>query len=57
MKIDFSINTEFGIFNDALILDDDITYLDNDIEIMKQNRLNNWLAIVNPLLQDNVNGS
>ena len=57
MKIDFIINTEFGIFNDALILDDDITYLDNDIEIMKQNRLNNWLAIVNPLLQDNVNGS
>jgi hypothetical protein len=57
MKIDFSINTEFGIFNDALILDDDITYSDNDIEIMKQNRLNNWLAIVNPLLQDNVNGN
>jgi hypothetical protein len=56
MKIDFSFNTEFGVFNDALNLPDDIVYSDSDIEAMKQERLVNWLSIVNPPPQDSING-
>jgi len=56
MKIDFSFNTEFGVFNDALTLSDDIVYSDSDIEAMKQERLVNWLSIVNPPPQDSING-
>lgn len=46
IKIDFSFDTKFGKFADALHLPDDHTMSDAEIEAMKQQRLNNWLAIV-----------
>ena len=48
MKIDFFFETPFGRFADALHLPEDHGMSDLDIEVMKQNRLDNWLAIVNP---------
>lgn len=48
MKIDFCFETQFGKFCDALHLPDDHTYTDAEIEAMKQERLDNWLQIVNP---------
>lgn len=45
MKIDFQFETQYGLFSDALILPDDQTFTDAEIELMKQERLNNWLAI------------
>jgi hypothetical protein len=48
IKIDFEFTTEFGIFKDALYLPDDHTLSDNDIEVIKKERVDNWLAIVNP---------
>jgi hypothetical protein len=48
MKIDFSFETQYGRFADALHLPDDQTFSDADIEAMKQQRLNNWIAIVTP---------
>ena len=47
MKIDFEFDTPHGVFRDALHLPDDHTFSDAEIEAMKQQRLNNWLAIVN----------
>ena len=47
MKIDFSFDTQYGKFADALHLPDDHTHTDAEIEAMKQQRLDNWLAIVN----------
>lgn len=49
-KIDFSFETEFGSFSDAIVLSDEeaAVLTEADIENIKQTRLNNWLAIVNP---------
>lgn len=48
VKIDFEFNTQFGMFRDALHLADDHGMSDAEIDAMKQQRLDNWLAIVNP---------
>ena len=46
MKIDFEFTTAHGIFRDALHLPDDHTLTDNEIQIMKQQRVDNWIAVV-----------
>jgi hypothetical protein len=46
IKIDFSFDTPHGRFADALHLPDDHGLSDAEIEAMKQQRLDNWLAIV-----------
>ena len=49
MKIDFSFDTPYGTFADALWFPDDQTVpSDAEIEAMKQQRLTNWLAAVAP---------
>jgi len=48
MKIDFEFDTPYGVFRDALHFYGDVIPSDAEIEAMKQQRLNNWLAIVNP---------
>ena len=48
VKIDFEYQTQYGVFRDALHLPEDHTFSDADIEAMKQERVNNWLAIVTP---------
>lgn len=47
MKIDFEFETQYGVFRDALHLPDDHQFTSDEIEQMKQQRLDNWLAIVN----------
>lgn len=46
IKIDFEFQTEHGLFRDALHLADDHTFTDAEIEAMKQERVNNWIAVV-----------
>jgi hypothetical protein len=46
MKIDFSFDTQYGKFADALHLPDDHTFTDAEIEAMKQQRLDNWIAVI-----------
>lgn len=46
IKIDFSFDTPHGKFADALHLPDDHGMTDAEIEAMKQQRLDNWLAVV-----------
>ena len=47
MKIDFEFETTYGVFRDALHLPDDHGMTDDEIQAMKQQRLDNWLVIVN----------
>lgn len=47
-KIDFEFETQFGVFRDALHLPEGHGLTGEQIDAMKQERLNNWLAIVNP---------
>jgi hypothetical protein len=49
MKIDFSFDTQYGMFSDAIVLPDDHSFTDNEIEAMKQQRLSNWIAVVTPV--------
>jgi len=46
MQIIFTFETQYGFFTDALHLDDDHTFTDEELQAMKQERLNKWLAIV-----------
>jgi hypothetical protein len=50
MKIRFTFDTAFGPFSDALNLPDDHTFTDAELEATKQERLTNWLTMVNPLI-------
>lgn len=46
MKIDFSFDTQYGKFCDALHLSDGHTFTESEIEAMKQQRLDSWIAVV-----------
>ena len=48
IKIIFEFDTPHGVFRDALHLPPDHTMTEEEIAAMKQQRLDNWLAIVNP---------
>ena len=47
-QIVFEFTTAHGVFRDALYLPVDHTYTEDEINEMKQQRLDSWLAIVNP---------
>lgn len=49
MKIDFEFTTQYGVFRDALYLDEDHQFTQGELSALKQDRLDNWLyAIENP---------
>ena len=49
MKIDFEIQTNYGMYRDALYFPDDQVPSNPEIEAMKQARVANWVDfILNP---------
>jgi hypothetical protein len=46
MQIIFTFKTQYGAFTDALYLDDNHTFTEAEIEAMKQERLRNWIAMI-----------
>lgn len=46
MKIDFEANTPHGLYRDALYLPDDHTMTNEEIDAMKQQRVDNWIAVI-----------
>ena len=46
MKIDFEFTTAHGMYRDALQLPDDHAFTDAEIQAMKQQRVDNWIAVV-----------
>lgn len=46
VKIDFEFDTPHGMYRDALYLPEDHTFTDDEIQAMKQQRVDNWIAIV-----------
>jgi len=46
IKIDFQFETPHGKFADALHLPDDHTFTEEEIQAMKEQRRDNWIAIV-----------
>lgn len=46
IQIIFEQDTPYGLYRDALWLPEDHTYTDAEIAAMKQQRVDNWIAIV-----------
>jgi hypothetical protein len=46
IKIDFSFDTPHGKFADALHLPDDHGFSEAEIQAMKEQRRDNWIAVV-----------
>ena len=46
MKIDFEFETEYGVFRDALHLSDDNVFTEVEIQDMKNERVDNWIAAI-----------
>ena len=46
MKIDFEFTTKYGVFRDALHLPDDHGLTDDQINALKLQRLNSWIAVI-----------
>lgn len=46
IKIDFEFMTKHGKFRDALYLPEDHSFTDEQIAAMKQERLDNWIFVV-----------
>ena len=54
-SINFSFETEFGLFSDAIVLSDEemAAITQAEVDAIKQTRLDNWLAIVNsPVVEE-----
>ena len=43
-KIDFQIETKYGLFSDALHLEDNHGLTEEQIEALKQQRADNWVS-------------
>jgi hypothetical protein len=46
VSIEFEFETSYGTFRDALVLPDDHGFSDAQLDAMKQQRLDNWIAVV-----------
>ena len=46
IKIDFEFDTPHGVFRDALHLPDNHGLTDSQIQAMKEQRRDNWIAVV-----------
>lgn len=46
MILQFSYETKYGTFSDALVLPDDHTYTNDDLEKMKLQRRDNWISYI-----------
>lgn len=46
VSIEFEFDTQYGTFRDALVLPDDHGLSDAELEAMKQQRLDNWIAVI-----------
>ena len=54
MKIDFEFQTEHGVFRDALHLPDDHGMTEAELDVLKQERVDNWIAVVSAPPSDEV---
>jgi hypothetical protein len=46
IKLDFEFQTQYGVYRDALYLEDNHSFTEQDIEAMKQERVDNWIAVI-----------
>lgn len=54
MKINFTFDTEYGLFSDAITLEDNHSFTSEEIEAMKQERLTNWITVITTPVEPSV---
>lgn len=54
IKIDFEFDTDHGTFRDALYLPEDHSYSEDDIQAMKEQRRDTWIAVVTAPPPENI---
>jgi hypothetical protein len=45
-KIDFQVETKYGVYGDAISFPDDAPMTDEEVEAEKQRRVANWIAYI-----------
>lgn len=55
MQIRFSYDTKYGLFSDALNLPEDHNLTDDEIELLKIQRKNNWIEFIDNTQLENQN--
>tara|TARA_R110002126_G_scaffold1478_5_gene8685 strand:+ start:1385 stop:1561 length:177 start_codon:yes stop_codon:yes gene_type:complete len=57
IQIIFEFQTQYGVFRDALHLPEGHGLSDEQIDAMKQERVDNWIAVITaPPIEEAVNG-
>lgn len=51
IKIDFEFETKYGVYRDAIHLPEDHGLTDDEISAMKQQRVDNWIALIEAPLE------
>ena len=46
IKLDFEFETQYGVYHDALYLEDNHNFTEQEIDAMKQQRVDNWLDLI-----------
>ena len=46
IKLIFEFDTQYGVYRDALYLEDNHSFTDEEVNAMKQERVDNWIAII-----------
>lgn len=52
MVIDFEMSNGIYTLKDAIVLPDDHTYTELEIEAMKQQRFDNWIIVINTPVEE-----
>jgi len=46
IKIEFEFETQYGTYRDALYLEENHTFTEQEVDAMKQQRVDNWIAVI-----------
>ena len=55
IKIDFEVETEYGVYRDAITLPEDHTLSEEDINAIKQERVDAWISFINTPVEPTLN--
>ena len=46
VKIDFEFDTQYGKYRDAIYLPEDHAFTNDEINVIKQQRVDNWISFI-----------
>lgn len=52
IKIDFEVETQYGVYRDAIVLPEDHKFSDAEIQAIKDQRVNSWIVAIETPSED-----